>query len=87
MRHDSCMDAGRLHLQPKRQYQPFDDCTSTMAYKKTLMEAGITLDRPINYCPQHRRSARGIVAGVVIGVCVWALIGGIGLMVWRMYGL
>ena len=66
-------------------HAPFDDGTITRAGKKAAMSGGI--DRPINYCPQHRRSARGIVAGVVIGVCVWALIGGIGLMVWRMYGL
>ena len=85
MRHDSCMDAGRLHLQPKRQYQPFDDCTSTMAYKKTLMEAGITLDRPINYTPQHRRSARGIMAGVILGLGVWLLLAGVAVMVWRLY--
>ena len=85
MRHDSCMDAGRLHLTPKREYQPFDDCTSTMAYKQRLMNAGIVLDRPINYTPQHRRSARGIVSGVVLGLCVWALLGGIGLMVFRIF--
>lgn len=85
MRHDSCMDPGRLHLQPKREYAPFDDHTSTMAHKMQLMNAGITLDRPINYTPQHRRSARGIVSGVVLGLCVWALLGGIGLMVFRIF--
>lgn len=84
MRTDTAMNPGRLHLQPKRSYAPFDDHTSTMFAKKQAMNAGITLDRPIRYTPQHRRSARGIVSGVVLGLCVWALLGGIGLMLWRM---
>ncbi|MBK8772829.1 MAG: hypothetical protein IPM06_20695 [Rhizobiales bacterium] len=87
MRTDSCMNPGRLHLQPKRDYMPFDDHTSTMWQKKQQMNAGIVLDKPIRYTPQHRRSARGIVAGVVLGAAVWLLLGGIAVMVWRMYGL
>ena len=85
MRHDSAMNPGRLHLQPKREYAPFDDHTSTMAAKRDAMNAGIVLDRPINYQPQHRRSARGIVAGVVLGVGVWALLAGVAVMLWRMW--
>ena len=87
MRHDSAMNPGRLHLTPKRTYAPFDDHTSTMWQKKQAMDAGITLDRPIRYTPQHRRSARGIVAGIVIGAGLWILFGGIAVMVWRIYGL
>ena len=85
MRHDSCMNPGRLRLEPKREYIPFDDHTSTMAAKRDAMNAGIVLDRPINYQPQHRRSARGIVAGIVIGAGLWILVGGIAVMVWRLY--
>lgn len=85
MRHDSCMDPGRLHLTPKREYAPFDDHTSTMFAKAQAMQQGITLDRPIRYTPQHRRTARGIVAGVILGLCVWALLAGIGLMVFRIF--
>ncbi len=87
MRHDSCMNPGRLRLTPKREYAPFDDHTSTMAAKRDALNAGIVLDRPIRYTPQHRRSARGIVAGIVLGTAVWLLLGGIVVMVWRMYGL
>lgn len=84
-RHDSNMLPGRLHLEPKRPYFPGDDHTSTMWEKKRLMDAGVQLRGPINYTPQHRRSARGIMAGVVIGIGVWALLGGIGLMVFRIF--
>ncbi len=84
MRHDSAMNPGRLHLTPKREYIPFDDHTSTMAAKRDALNAGIVLDRPIRYTPQHRRSARGIVAGIVLGTAVWLLLGGIGIMLWRM---
>ena len=31
--------------------------------------------------------ARGIVAGIVIGAGLWILVGGIAVMVWRIYGL
>ncbi len=86
-RHDSCMNPGRLRLEPKSPYLWGDDQTSTMAAKKAAMERGIILDRPISYVPQHRRSARGIVAGIVLGTAVWLLLGGIVVMVWRMYGL
>lgn len=84
MRTDSAMNPGRLHLQPKREYGWGDDHTSTMFAKKQAMNAGIHLPRSIRYTPQHRRSARGIVAGVVIGIGVWLLLGGTALMVWRM---
>lgn len=84
-RHDSCMNPGRLRLEPKHDYAWGDDQTSTMAAKKAAMERGIILDRPISYVPQHRRSARGIVAGVVIGAGLWILVGGIAVMVWRMW--
>ena len=79
------MNPGRLHLQPKREYAPFDDHTSTMFAKKQALNAGIVLDRPIRYTPQHRRSARGIVAGIVLGGAIWLLLGGIGVMLWRMW--
>ncbi len=84
MRHDSCMNPGRLRLEPKSPYEWGDDHTSTMVMKQAHMNAGIVLDRPINYTPQHRRSARGIVAGVVLGLGVWALLAGVAVMVWRM---
>jgi hypothetical protein len=84
MRHDSAMQPGRMHLLPKREYAPFDDHTSTMAAKRQAMDAGIRLPREIRYVPQHRRSARGIVAGVVLGIGVWILLGGIAIMVYRM---
>ncbi len=72
---------------PKKPYQWSDDHTSTMILKKNAMEQGIELRQPINYKPQHRRSARGIVAGIVLGAAIWLLLGGIAVMVWRMYGL
>lgn len=87
MRTDTAINPGRLHLQPKREYAPFDDHTSTMFAKKQALDAGIVLDRPIRYTPQHRRSARGIVAGIVLGSAIWLLLGGIAVMLWRMYGL
>lgn len=76
---------GRLHVLPKRPYIFDDDHTSTMILKKRAMESGITLRQPINYRPQHRRSARGIVAGIVLGGAIWLLVGGIAVMVWRMW--
>ena len=85
MRHDSAMNPGRLHLMPKKPYEPFDDHTTTVAAKMKAMDAGIVLDRPISYTPQHRRSARGIVAGVALGLGVWLLVCGIAVMVWRMW--
>jgi hypothetical protein len=86
MRTDSAMNPGRLHLEPKAPYRYGDDHTSTMIWKKEQMDLGIRLPREIRYVPQHRRSARGIVAGVVIGLGVWVLLGGTALMVWRMLG-
>jgi hypothetical protein len=86
MRNDSAMNPGRLHLQPKQHRDWGDDATSTMFAKKQAMDAGISLPREIRYVPAHRRSARGIVAGVVIGIGVWLLLGGTALMVWRMLG-
>jgi hypothetical protein len=86
MRNDSAMNPGRIHLQPKREYGWGNDHTSTMFAKKQAMDAGISLPREIRYVPAHRRSARGIVAGVVIGIGVWLLLGGTALMVWRMWG-
>lgn len=83
MRSDSAMNPGRLHLIPKRDYAPFDDHTSTMAAKKEAMDAGIKLPRPIRYVPQHRRSARGIMAGVVLGLGIWLLLGLTAMMIWR----
>ena len=86
MRTDSVMNPGRMHLQPKREYGWGDDHTSTMFAKKQAMDAGISLPREIRYVPAHRRSARGIVAGVVIGLGIWVLLGGTALMVWRVLG-
>jgi hypothetical protein len=77
------MNPGRLRLEPKTPYVWGDDHTSTMFEKRRQMNAGIVLDRPINYQPQHRRSARGIVAGIVLGAAIWLLLGGIVVMVWR----
>ncbi|MBK9704814.1 MAG: hypothetical protein IPO75_15980 [Betaproteobacteria bacterium] len=87
MRHDSCMNPGRLRLEPKSPYEWGDDHTSTMVMKQAHMNAGIVLDRPINYQPQHRRSARGIVAGIVLGTALWIVIGLFAAWAWRMYGL
>lgn len=84
MRHDSAMNPGRLHLQPKTPYEHGDDHTTTMFAKKRAMDAGIQLPREIRYVPQHRRSARGIMAGVVLGLGIWVLLGGTAWMVWRM---
>lgn len=84
MRSDTAQNPGRLHMVPKRDYAPFDDATSTMAWKKGQMDAGIKLPRPIRYVPQHVRSARGIVRGVVLGLGIWVLLGGTALMVWRL---
>jgi hypothetical protein len=86
MRHDSHMNPGRLHVVPKREYAPFDDHTSTMFAKKQAMNAGIKLPREVRYVPQHRRTSRGIVAGVVIGLALWAVIGLFAAWAWRMYG-
>lgn len=83
MRTDSAMNPGRLHLEPKTPYEWGDDHTSTMVMKQAHMNAGIVLDKPIRYTPQHRRSARGIVAGIVLGAGLWILVGGIAVMVWR----
>lgn len=80
------MNPGRLRLEPKTPYIWGDDHTSTMIEKRRHMNAGIVLDRPINYQPQHRRSARGIVAGVILGLGVWALLAGIAVMLWRVIG-
>ena len=77
------MNPGRLHLQPKTPYEWGDDHTSTMIMKREAMDAGIHLPRAIKYVPQHRRSARGIVAGMVLGGAIWLLLGGIAVMVWR----
>ena len=87
MRHDSAMNPGRVRLTPKREYMPFDDHTSTMFAKKQAMDAGIVLDKPIRYTPQHRRSARGIVAGFVLGTALWIVVGLFAAWAWRMYGL
>ena len=87
MRHDSAMNPGRLRLEPKTPYIWGDDHTSTMAAKRDALNAGITLDRPINYTPQHRRSARGIVAGIVLGTALWIVVGLFAAWAWRMYGL
>jgi hypothetical protein len=86
MRTDSAMNPGRLHLQPKTPYEYGDDHTSTMFAKKQAMDAGIRLPREIRYVPAHTRTARGIVAGVVIGLGIWVLLGGTALMVWRAWG-
>lgn len=77
-------DVGSLQVTPKRLRVWGDDHTDTMLEKKAAMEQGIVLDRPINYTPQHRRSARGIVAGVILGLGVWLLLAGVAVMVWRM---
>ena len=74
MRHDSAMNPGRLHLQPKRPYEVFDDHTSTMAAKRQAMDAGIRLPREIRYVPQHVRSARGITNAVIGGTLIWAFV-------------
>jgi hypothetical protein len=86
MRTDSVMNPGRMHLLPKQHRDWGDDATSTMFAKKEAMNAGIHLPREIRYVPAHRRSARGIVSGVVLGVGIWLLLGGTALMVWRVWG-
>jgi hypothetical protein len=55
-----------------------------MFAKKQAMDAGIHLPRSIRYVPQQRRTSHGIVAGVVLGIGLWVLLGGTALMVWRM---
>lgn len=83
MRHDSAMNPGRLHLMPKRPYEHGDDHTSTMVLKKQAMDAGIDLPRAIRYVPAHRRVARGIVAGVIGGAVVWAVLLAIAWLFWK----
>ena len=80
-------DIGSLQVAPKRLHVWGDDHTDTMAAKKAAMAQGIVLDRPIRYTPQHRRSARGIVAGIVLGTALWIVIGLFAAWAWRMYGL
>ncbi len=87
MRTDTSMQPGRMHVEPKRPYIFDDDHTSTMILKKQAMEQGIELRHPINYRPQHRRSARGIVAGIVLGTALWIVVGLFAAWAWRMYGL
>lgn len=87
MRHDSVMNAGRIHLQPKRPYEFGDDHTSTMVLKKIQMDAGIQLPREIRYVPAHRRAARGIVAGVIGGCLIWAFVLLTAWALWRAFSL
>ena len=87
MRHDSAMNPGRLHVVPKRPYEYGDDHTSTMILKKQAMDAGIRLPREIRYVPQHRRSARGIMAGVIGGMLIWAFVLLTAWAVWRAWGV
>ncbi len=83
-RHDSAMNVGRLHLQPKRPYEAFDDHTSTMAMKADAMRAGIDLG-PSRYVPHHRRAARGIVAGVIGGLFIWGFVLLTAWALWRVF--
>ena len=80
-------DVGSLRVLPKHLYTWGDDGTSTMFAKKQAMAGGIDLTQPINYTPQHRRSARGIVAGIVLGTALWIVVGLFAAWAWRMYGL
>ena len=85
MRTDTAQNPGRLHMVPKREYAPFDDCTSTMAAKKAALDAGIRLPREIRYVPSHRRVARGIVAGIIGGTAIWAVLALIAWAAWRYF--
>jgi hypothetical protein len=76
-------DVGSLGLVQKRDHWPFDDHTSTMMMKKEAMTRGVDAG-PINYRPQHERTARGILFGVALGTGVLLLLGGIAIMVYRM---
>lgn len=87
MRHDSAMNPGRLHLQPKRPYEFGDDHTSTMVMKRNLMDAGINLPREIRYVPHHRRAARGIVSGVIGGLFIWGFVLLTAWALWRAFSL
>ncbi len=83
MRTDSAMNPGRLHLMPKRPYEHGDDHTSTMMWKREQMDRGVSLPREIRYIPQHRRAARGIVAGIIGGTVIWAVLLLIAWAAWR----
>lgn len=85
MRNDSAMNPGRLHLEPKAPYHWGDDHTDTMAAKAEAMRHGIDVGPPASYVPQHRRSARGIVFGVVLGGVVWLIIALFAAWAWRHY--
>jgi hypothetical protein len=83
MRNDSYMNPGRLHLIPKEPYEFGIDHTSTMIWKREQMDAGIHLPREVRYVPAHRRAARGIVAGIIGGTAIWAVLLLIAWAAWR----
>jgi hypothetical protein len=60
-----------------------NDHTSTMLQKKQMMEQGIDLKHPINYKPQHVRSATGIVIGVVLGMLLSVVFAAAVMFLWR----
>jgi hypothetical protein len=60
-----------------------DDGTSTMLWKMEQMNRGIHLPREIRYVPAHRRAARGIVAAVIGGTVLWAVLLLISWAAWR----
>jgi hypothetical protein len=74
-----------MKVQHKRPHHWGDDQTSTMLEKKAAMEQGIDLHRPINYRPQHVRSATGIIVGVVLGMLLSVVLAAAVMFLWRQF--
>lgn len=76
-----------LGLLPKRQKLSWDDDqTSTMMEKRRAMNAGIHLNRPINYTPAEKRTPSGIAAGVIGGIAIFAFCAVTALALYRAFG-
>jgi hypothetical protein len=76
-----------MHLKMTEKYDRDwgNDHTSTMLQKKQMMEQGIDLKHPINYKPQHVRSATGIVVGVVLGSILLGVCYLVVMYLWRKF--
>ena len=70
---------GSLDLAPKHNRTWGDDGTTTRWEKKVAMGIDLHLPRP-----RPHRKMRGIMAGVVLGLGIWLLLGLTVVMVWRM---
>jgi hypothetical protein len=75
---------GSLRVQPRNPrhvHGDGDDGTTTRWEKARAMGIDLHLPRP-----RPHRQTRGIMAGVVIGLSLWAVICLFAVWVWRMYG-